>query len=131
MLIYTAMLFKSILLGEDNGHPVVSSNSVSNYSSHGVRLSSSRKSPLGSYKIPIVFGASIYLYHFGMPSPTRYINLAEANAIWFSPGLAIHSAETKAWFENYTNHESISICLLLLFLINLLKQVVSPLPPLP
>ena len=37
----------------------------------------------------------------------RYINLAEANAIWFSLDLAINSVETKAWFENYKNHKSI------------------------
>lgn len=120
------IIFKSILLGEDNGHLWFLPTLFLITAATACVFQVLEKSPLGRYKIPIVFGASIYLYHYGMPSSMRYINLAEANAIWFSLGLAINSVETKAWFENYKNHKSISICLLLLFLINLLKQVVPP-----
>ena len=52
--------------------------------------------------------------------------MAEANAIWFALGLTIHYLETNKWFESYKRRKSLSIVLILLFLVNLLKQVVPP-----
>ena len=118
------VIFKSILLGEDNGHlwflPTLFIITVATAGAFQIL----EKASLGRFKVPIVLCASIYLYHCGMPSPMRFINLAAANAIWFSLGLAIHSIETKAWFEGFKKHKSICICLIIVFFINLLKQVV-------
>lgn len=120
------IIFKSILLGEDNGHLWFLPTLFFITAATSCIFQILEKSPLTSFKVPIVFGASIYLYHFGIPSANRYINLAEANAIWFALGLTIHYLETNKWFESYKRRKSLSIVLILLFLVNLLKQVVPP-----
>lgn len=120
------IIFKSILLGEDNGHLWFLPTLFFITAATSCIFQILEKSPLTSFKVPIVFGASIYLYHFGIPSANRYINLAEANAIWFALGLTIHYLEANKWFESYKRRKSISIVLILLFLVNLLKQVVPP-----
>ena len=120
------IIFKSILLGEDNGHLWFLPTLFFITAATSCIFQILEKSPLTSFKVPIVFGASIYLYHFGIPSANRYINLAEANAIWFALGLTIHYLEANKWFESYKRRKSLSIVLILLFLVNLLKQVVPP-----
>ena len=120
------IIFKSILLGEDNGHLWFLPTLFFITAATSCIFQILEKSPLTSFKVPIVFGASIYLYHFGIPSANRYINLAEANAIWFALGLTIHYLEANKWFESYKRRKSKSIVLILLFLVNLLKQVVPP-----
>lgn len=120
------IIFKSILLGEDNGHLWFLPTLFFITAATSCIFQILDKSPLACFKVPIVFGASIYLYHFGIPSSNRYINLAEANAIWFALGLTIHYLEANKWFESCKKRKSLSIVLILVFLVNLLKQVVPP-----
>ena len=54
-----------------------------------------RQKPLIGFKVPIVFGASIDLYHLGIASSNRYINLAEANAIRYTLGLTIVASNSR------------------------------------
>lgn len=120
------IIFKSILLGEDNGHLWFLPTLFIITTATSCIFQILDKSPVASLKVPIVFGVSIYLYHFGIASSNRYINLAEANAIWFALGLTIHYLETNKWFESYKKRKSISIFLILFFFVNLLKQVAPP-----
>lgn len=120
------IIFKSILLGEDNGHLWFLPTLFIITTATSCIFQILDKSPAASLKVPIVFGVSIYLYHFGIASSNRYINLAEANAIWFALGLTIHYLETNKWFESYKKRKSISIFLILFFFVNLLKQVAPP-----
>lgn len=113
------IIFKSILLGEDNGHLWFLPTLFIITTATSCIFQILDKSPAASLKVPIVFGVSIYLYHFGIASSNRYINLAEANAIWFALGLTIHYLETNKWFESYKKRKSISIFLILFFLCKL------------
>lgn len=120
------IIFKSILLGKDNGHLWFLPTLFIITTATSCIFQILDKSSAASLKVPIVFGVSIYLYHFGIASSNRYINLAEANAIWFALGLTIHYLETNKWFESYKKRKSISIFLILFFFVNLLKQLAPP-----